>query len=223
MEIPHRYNQRGKKIIDCLYYCNILLIIFFSIFIGVYLQYIFQLFPISPYNYPIISEDIMIDFMDYTTLITSQEIKSSLSTFYNNSITPQTIFIRDDYYNSTNIKLIKNYLSIDNTNHLNYLPETHDCDDFALLLMTHFYQSFNVSLQNINPIHLKKNSNITNFNPILGIAYGNGRVGFKTEYLRHAFNIFYDDIHPYWFCVEPQDDTILPCEDFPYDLQMVFI
>ena len=98
----------------------------------------------------------MIDFMDYTTLITSQEIKSSLSTFYNNSITPQTIFIRDDYYNSTNIKLIKNYLSIDNTNHLNYLPETHDCDDFALLLMTHFYQSFNVSLQNINPIHLKK-------------------------------------------------------------------
>ena len=87
--------------------------------------------------------------------------------------------------------------------------------------MTHFYQSFRTSLQNINLIQIKKN--ITNLNPIFGIAYGNGRLGFQTEYLRHAFNIFYDHNYPYWYCVEPQDDSILPCKDFPYDLQMVFI
>ena len=223
MERSNIYYYRKKKIFDCLFYCNIFFIISFSIFIGIYLQHIFIFFPISSYNNSIINKDILIDFIDSTTLITSQEIKTSLSIFYNNSFTPQTIFIRDEYYNITNIRLIKDFISIDNTNLLNYIPETYDCDDFSLSLMTNFYKSFHNSLKYIKQSNVKKNINITNLNPIFGIAYGNGRFGYKTEYLRHAFNIFYDNIYPYWFCIEPQYDTILPCDQFPYDLQMIFI
>ena len=137
------------------------------------------------------------------------------------------IFYRDRGYYSITKSLVQHFLAIDQTNNLlQYKKDTNDCDDFSLMLMSHFHYSFQQVLTR------DKNQQQQTI-PLFGMVYGSA----NNRSQSHAFNAFYaspsspdtySDSHSshshsshsqsQWYCIEPQNDTMVPCSNYLYHM-----
>ena len=105
-----------------------------------------------------------------------------------------SIIINDSKYILPDLELIKSFLEFDNTNNMKYKINANDCDDFSYILYGNFLKE-------------QYNNVSKNFSYLFGIAYG------SNQNLNHAFNIFLDSKYIF-YCLEPQDDIIVPCVNY---------
>ena len=129
-------------------------------------------------------------------------------------LSPQ-VFFRDTNYFTVTPDLVSTFLKHDMTDTLTYKSITRDCDDFAQILMTHFHLSFQTSLLEMYQDNTIPNRTLPRIPviPLFGIAYG---TYIDPNYpsnidIYHAFNVYYHDEPPTWYCVEPQNDTVQSC------------
>ena len=94
------------------------------------------------------------------------------------------VFVSDARYRLPSVDTIKRFLSVDDTDRLNYVLDFSDCDDYAFVLQgaqeKHFW----------------------------GKGYAFGILWYYNERFGHAVNFFIDRDRQLWI-VEPQNDSVL--------------
>ena len=178
---------------------------------------------------PLLDTDTMWDYLDTKKLIAVPYPNLyNISNYYPYPIPPvpvpenPSIYYRDSFYFTATPHLVSIFLALDQTDVHKYQSENMDCDDYAIILMSHFHQSFQHSLAKMyhdSKIPLRILPRIPVI-PLFGLAYGVNR---DNPLQRHAFNVYYHDSPPYWYCVEPQNDTMTACHSYPYDLEVVLL
>ena len=114
------------------------------------------------------------------------------------------IILNDDRYMTSHNKLIESFLNYDRTNEMKYIKDLNDCDNFSFILFGNF---------------LKEQYQIRNHiqHPyIFGISYG------QKDSLLHSFNFFINDNYEF-LCIEPQEDIIIPCSSFGYNIVLLIL
>lgn len=114
-------------------------------------------------------------------------------------------YILDKNYYSIEKEKVTEIINYDNTNtYYNYITEGFDCDEYGIVMLA-------------NILHYNYNCNLENrvaFGILIGRDYHNTSM--------HLLNFFVDKNLTYW-CVEPQDDTIIKCSDKGMNFNFVFV
>ena len=123
-----------------------------------------------------------------------------INELHNITLDNSIILSMDNTYYTIKKKDMKIILEIDKTDENSYKKETFDCDEFGFILMA-------------NIMKLGKRCNYK-YRLAFGIITG---LNSKTS-KRHLMNFFIDDTHTFW-CIEPQRDTLILCNDMGLTLK----
>lgn len=149
----------------------------------------------------------------YLTEMTNEFIKydnnNSLSQIeiidiFKNDFSNVDIILNDNRYMTSHNKLIESFLNYDKTNEMKYIRDLNDCDNFSFILFGNFLRE-QYQIRN----HIQ-------YPYIFGIAYG------QKDSELHSFNFFINDNYDF-LCIEPQDDIILPCNLFGYNILLLIL
>tara|TARA_B100000161_G_C33548603_1_gene414307 strand:+ start:874 stop:1506 length:633 start_codon:yes stop_codon:yes gene_type:complete len=130
--------------------------------------------------------------------------KLEIIDIFNNEFSNVDIILNDNRYMTSHNKLIESFLKYDKTNEMKYLEDINDCDNFSFILFGNFLRE-QYQIRN----HIQHPY-------IFGIAYG------QKENLLHSFNFFINDNYDF-LCIEPQEDIILPCNSFGYNIVLLIL
>lgn len=136
-------------------------------------------------------------FFDQKTqiIITNQELYEKTITSLN--LSNVDLIIHDNKYILPDLKMIQSFLKYDDTNQMEYKIDVNDCDNFSFILFGNFLKEQYKTLSKMD------------YSFLFGIAYGKS---IESE-LDHTFNLFLDSKYDF-YCMESQQDKIIPCYDY---------
>lgn len=157
------------------------------LFLGFLLTCFFLVFPSANNFY----------FFDQTTQIKISNQELYEKTISNFNLSNIDLIIHDNKYILPDLKMIESFLKYDDTNQMEYKIDVNDCDNFSFILFGNFLKEQYKTLSKMD------------YSFVFGIAYGKS---IDSE-LNHTFNLFLDSKYDF-YCMESQQDKIIPCYDY---------